>query len=65
MPEIKVFTKDGKTKVFQESNYDRYVNSIRYEGVFAVITDSYGKQTSIPAENIDCIEVESTRPRSW
>ena len=63
MSRITVYMKDGTTKDFpdQGASGGSYCNSIKYEGVFAVIKNAHGEVTAIPAENIEHINHESSR----
>ncbi len=65
MPNIKVKMKDGTVKSFpQESRPGgSYHNTVDYKEAFVVITDVWGKRTSIPAA--DVAEVEEIPERRW
>jgi len=56
---IKIFMKDGTERDFK--HVDRaggsYTKSIKYEGMFAIITDEWGDATAIPASDIKEIKV--------
>ena len=66
MPSITLIRKDGKTQRFEERGRagGSYSMRLSFEGVFAVVTDEYGKRTAIPAEDIQQIE-EDAPMRSW
>ncbi len=63
MINIKVKMKDGSRKDFPHRDRagGSYSNSVRYEGVFVIIRDVYGNETSIPAA--DVAEVQTTNLR--
>jgi hypothetical protein len=56
---IKVYMKDGTEKDFNHEGRvgGSYTKSIKYEGMFAIITDEYGSSTAIPAADIKEIKV--------
>lgn len=66
MANIKIRMKDGSIKEFREQGRSggSYYNRIRYEGVFAIVTDEYGNETVIPANDIAEVNVDAP-PRSW
>ncbi len=62
---ITVYLKNGETLTFKHEGRagGSYTKEIRYEGAFAIITDEYGRETAIPAENIESVRSEPSR--SW
>ena len=61
MPKIDVYLKDGHIVVFQETYYDSYRTTLRYENGVAIIKDAFGSETAFPLENIEKIVKESDR----
>jgi len=66
MPSITVTMKDGEVKRFEERGRSggSYAMGLRYEQGFVVIVDEWGKEISIPTEDIKQIEKEAPRS-SW
>lgn len=66
MPSITIRRKDGTVQTFEEVGRSggSYSLSLRFEGNFAIITDEWGKQTAIPASEIEQITQDAPR-RSW
>jgi hypothetical protein len=56
---IKVTMKDGTTHEckYQGRPGGSYSPSIKYEGVFAIVTDEWGTATSLPASDIKEIKI--------
>lgn len=65
MASIYIEMKDGTVKEFPHEGRagGSYTKSIRYEGSFAIITDEWGNETAIPAEDIATVKVK--RPNYW
>jgi hypothetical protein len=65
MREINITMKDGTKKTFKEIGRagGSWTISLQYLGVFAVVTDEWGNQTSIPASDI--AEIKTEVGRSW
>ncbi len=65
MPDITVKMKDGTVKNFKQENRPggSYYNKVDYKEAFVVVTDVWGKRTSIPAA--DVAEVEEIPERRW
>ena len=60
MANIVIEYKDGRIERFKEEQRAGgcYRNTLRYETGFIVITDVWGKETSIPSDDIKRIEQE-------
>lgn len=54
MPSIKIKFKDGSVMDFPHKGRPggSYTKTIRYEGVFAIVKDEYGTETSFPSDRI-------------
>jgi hypothetical protein len=66
MSDITVKMKDGTKREFKDRGAPggSYSNSVKYEGMFAIIEDAYGNTTSIPSWDILEIYQETAR-RNW
>ena len=63
MANITITMKDGEVKKFPHEGRPggSYTKKVRYEGAFVVITDEWGKEIAIPAEDVKQVEVEPNR----
>lgn len=59
MADIKITMKSGEVHDFQHEGRSggSYTKSVRYEGIFAIVRDEWGKETAFPAADI--LKVES------
>lgn len=64
---IKILLMNGTVKDFRHVGRSggSYTKSIRYEGVFAIVTDEWGNSTAIPASEIEEIQVTNAGGRTW
>lgn len=63
MSSITIKMKDGSVRNFPHEGRPggSYSKRLTYEGAFAIVTDEYGKRTSIPAHDIAEIVESPTR----
>ena len=67
MANIKITMKDGTIKDFPDRGRPggSYCNSLRYEGVFAIVKDVWGAETAVPAADIAEIKKDSDDRGRW
>ena len=63
MEKIKITFIDGTTKEFRHEGRPggSYTKQIKYEGMFAIIVDEWGKQLAFPVNSIKEIEADPGR----
>ena len=63
MPNIRIIMKSGEVKDFPHEGRPggSYTKKVRYEGMFVIVTDEYGKEIAIPSQDIQRVEVTPTR----
>jgi len=60
MSKITVTFKDGTEKTFKDDRRGgSYVNSVKYEGMFAIVQDVWGNKYCYPATDIREIHIPS------
>ena len=66
MADVKITFNDGTVVEHKDKGRSggSYTQTIRYEGVFVIVKDCWGAETSYPAANISKVEKESTQ-RDW
>jgi hypothetical protein len=64
---IMIEFKDGTVERFPHKGRasGSYTKSIRYEGLMAIITDEWGKETAFPVESIKRIDVTPVNLGEW
>jgi hypothetical protein len=62
MANIVIKMKNGETKNFPHEGRPggSYTKTVRYEGMFVIVKDEWGKETAIPASEIEQVEVTPT-----
>ncbi len=63
MASITIYMKDGSKRDFPHHGRagGSYTKTIRYEGVFAIVTDEWANETAIPSADIKEVQVEPRR----
>lgn len=63
MANITIKMKNGEVKKFPHEGRPggSYTKTVRYEGMFVIVKDEWGKETAIPATDIEEVEVLPTR----
>lgn len=65
--EITIFLKDGTKKFWAEESRPggSYTNSIKYEVGFVIVTDTWGKMTAIPTNDVKEIIADPHLGNRW
>lgn len=63
MSNIKIKMKDGTIHDFPHTGRPGgiYTKTVRYEGMFVIVKDEWGKEIAIPAQDIEQVEVTPTK----
>lgn len=66
MSTVTVKLKDGTKREFNDTRGGgSYNNYVKYEGVFAVVVDVWGNQTSFPAVDVQEIKYDPELRGGW